>query len=144
MHRCITTAGYTHVCDIYSKEVVYDEDSGSMETSWTKVEEDVLCMARPFVNGGIKGNGTMEKFDTESYLSTDYVRLKTKEPVTKSQRVTNIRSAHTGEVVWAEEELDVAPTIFNVDGCAPIPNAFTGAAEEFVSILSRAQTQVMA
>ena len=143
MQRCIATASYTHVCDVYSKEVVYDEDSGSMETSWVKTKEDVPCLARPFVNGGIKGNGTMEKFDTESYLSTDYVRIKTKRALTKSQRVTNIRSAQTGTLVWAEEELDESATIFNVDGCAPVPNALTGDPEEFVSILSRAQTQVM-
>jgi len=128
---------------VYSKEVIYDESSGSMETSWVKLTENVPCLVRPFVNGGIKGNGTMEKFDTESYLSTDYVRLKTQLALTKSQRVTNIRSAQTGQVIWAEEELDEGPTIFNVDGCAPVPNALSGAIEEFVAILSRAQTQGM-
>ena len=74
MQRCIATAGYTHTCDVYSKQMNYDDDSGSMEWSWTLEKESVPCMARPFVDGGIKGNGTMEKFDTESYLSTDYIR----------------------------------------------------------------------
>lgn len=143
MQRCIMTAVYTHLCDVYTKNMEYDDQSGSMEWSWTKLEEDVPCLGRPFVNGGIKGNGTMERFDTDDYLSTDFIRLKTKGPLSKSYRVTNIRSIETKDPVWVEEELDWGPTIFNVDGCAPIPNAFTGAPDEFVSILSRAQSQRM-
>lgn len=143
MQRCITTAGYTHICDVYSKQVEYDESSGSMEWTWSIVEENVPCMVRPFVDGGIKGNGTMEKFDTDAYISTDYVRIKTRKALTKSQRVTNIRSAQTGNVIWAEEELDEGPTIFNVDGSAPVPNPLTGDIQEFISVLSRAQSQGM-
>ena len=143
MQRCIIIAAYTHVCDLYSKNMEYDDASGSMEWSWVKEEESVPCMARPFVDGGIKGNGTMEKFDTDSYLSTDFIRIKTKRALSKSYRVTNIRTAQTGTLVWAEEELDGSPTIFNVDGSAPVPNPLTGEPEEFVSTLSRAQSQAM-
>lgn len=143
MQRCIVTASYTHVCDVYTKNMEYDDESGSMEWSWSPFKQDVPCLGRPFTNGGIKGNGTMEKFDTDSYLSTDFIRLKTKLPLSKSYRITNIRSIASDDPVWIEEELDWGPTIFNVDGCAPVPNAFTGETEEFVSILSRAQTQAM-
>lgn len=85
----------------------------------------------------------MERFNTDEYLSTDFIRLKTKGPLSKSYRVTNIRTARTEIPVWVEEELDWGPTIFNVDGSAPVPNLLTGEADEFVSILSRAQTQRM-
>lgn len=143
MQRCITSASYAHVCDVYSKEMTYDEDSGSMDWSWIPSKQDVPCMARPFVDGGIKGGGTMEKFDTESYISSDYIKVKTGQPLVKSERVTNVRAAATGNVIWMEEELDSAPTIFNVEGCSPVPNVLTGEVSEYISVLSRAQSQGM-
>lgn len=123
--------------------MTYDENSMEPIWSWEVIKKDVPCLAQSFVNGGIKGGGTIERFDTDEYKSTDYVRFKTKRPLSKSQRITNIRSRMTKEPVWIEEELDLSPTIFNVDGCAPTTNPFTGEAEEFVSTLSRAQTQRM-
>lgn len=143
MQRCLVTASYTHLCDVYTKEAKYDDQSGGMEWTWTKLEEGVPCLGRPYVHGGIKGGGTMERFDTDSYLSTDFIRLKTKRSLSKSYRVTNIRAVGTEIPVWIEEELDWGPTIFNVDGSAPVPNPLTGEAEEFISVLSRAQNQRM-
>ena len=140
MFRCITTAGYTHKCDILEKYSEWDYDSGTSIDTWVVAQESVPCHVTSFVNGGIKGNGTIEKWDEGMHISEDYLRLKTKKSLTKSQRVTNIRAVD-GEVVWKEEEFDDAPTLFNVDGSAPIADPFSGKALEFVSILSRAEIQ---
>ena len=140
MFRCITTAGYAHKCDILEKRSEWDYDSGTSIDTWEVVHEGVPCHASSFVNGGIKGNGTMEKWDEGMYISDDYIRLKTKHSLSKSYRITNIRSVD-GEVVWKEEEFNDEPTLFNVDGSAPVTDPFSGKPLEFVSILSRAEIQ---
>lgn len=140
MRRCITTATYTHRCDILEKISDWDFETQTSNDRWETVQTDVPCNAASFVNGGIKGNGTTEKWDEGLYISDDYLRLKTKGALQKSQRVTNIRSLD-GEVVWKEEEFNNEPTLYNVDGSAPVTDPFSGKALEFVSILSRAEIQ---
>lgn len=140
MRRCITTAGYAHKCDVLEKISDWDFDSHTSVDRWELVRTDVPCNATSFVNGGIVGNGTREQWDEGMYTSDDYLRLKTKGALLKSQRVTNIRS-QSGEVVWKEEEFADEPTLFNVDGSAPVTDPFSGGALEFVSILSRAEIQ---
>lgn len=140
MRRCITTAGYAHKCDVLEKFSDWDFDSHTSVDRWETVETDVPCNASAFVNGGIVGNGTTERWDEGMYTSDDYLRLKTKRALLKSQRVTNIR-AMNGDVVWKEEEFAGEPTLFNVDGSAPIADPLSGVALEFISILSRAEIQ---
>lgn len=140
MRRCITTGSYSHICDVYDKVSVWDFDTHTSIDSWELIHKDVPCNATSFVNGGIMGNGSMEKWDQGMYTSDDYVRLKTKRAVLKSQRITNIRSLG-GEVVWQEEEFDGEPTLFDVDGCAPVTDPFSGTALEFVSTLARSEIQ---
>lgn len=140
MLRCITSATYVHKCDILEKFSDWDFDSNTSVDRWEVTHRDVPCNASAFVNGGIRGNGSMEKWDEGNYISDDYVRLKTKRSLTKSQRVTNIR-AMNGELVWAEEEFAGEPTLFDVEGSAPIADPLSGRALEFISTLARSEIQ---
>lgn len=140
MRRCISSSTYAHQCDILEKISEWDFDSYTSVDRWEVVETNVPCSAMPFINGGIKGNGTIEKWDEGLHISDDYIKVKTKRALSKSYRVTNIR-ALDGEVVWKEEEFNGEPTLFNVDGSSPVTDPFSGKALEFVSILSRAEIQ---
>lgn len=140
MFRCITTATYAHKCDILEKFSDWDFDSNTSLDRWELVHEDVPCNASSFVNGGIRGNGSMEKWDEGMYVSDDYIRLKTKRALIKSQRVTNIRAA-TGELVWAEEEFGGEPTLFDVEGSSPVTDPLSGKVLEFISTLARSEIQ---
>lgn len=140
MRRCITTATYNHVCDVLEKISEWDFDTHTSTDRWEILHTDVPCSAMSFINGGIQGNGTMERWHEGMYRSSDYVRIKTKRALLKSQRVTNIRSL-TGEVVWQEEEFSGEPTIFDVDGSSPVADPFSGSSLEFISTLSRAEIQ---
>lgn len=136
----MTMATYVHKCDILEKFSDWDFDSHTSNDRWEIVETDVPCNASSFVNGGIRGNGTMEQWDEGKYISEDFIRLKTKRAILKSQRITNIRALN-GEVVWKEEEFGGEPTLFNVDGSAPVADPFSGVALEFITTLSRAEIQ---
>lgn len=140
MLRCITTATYAHRCDVLEKISEWDFETQTSSDRWELVKTGVPCNASSFVNGGIQGNGTTEQWDEGKYVSDDYLRLKTKGALLKSQRVTNIRSVD-GEVVWKEEEFDDAPTLYDVEGSAPVVDPFSGKPLEFVSILARSEIQ---
>lgn len=140
MLRCITSGSYNQRCDILEKISVWDPDSYTSSESWERVNLTVPCSTMPFINGGIKGSGMTEKWDEGMYVSDDYIKIKTKVPLLKSYRITNIKSID-GELIWREEEFDDEPTMFNVDGSAPVTDPFSGKIIEYVSILSRAEIQ---
>ena len=139
---CIAGASYTQLCDVITKVSNFNPVSYEIVDEWVPDENrtGVRCSAQSFTAGGIRGSGTLEVFDTDEYRSTDYVRIKTPVALTKSDQVTNIRSRN-GNLIWIEEEFDGRPTIFNVDGCAPVASQLTGEAVEYVSILSRVSVQ---
>lgn len=140
MLRCLTTSTYSHKCDVLEKISEWDYDTHTSNERWEMSKTGVACSAAPFINGGVRGNGAMEKWDEGMYVSDDYVRIKTKVPLLKSQRVTNVR-ALDGEIVWKEEEFDDEATLFNVDGCAPVSDPLSGKVLEYISTLSRAEVQ---
>jgi hypothetical protein len=95
----------------------------------------VPCIARAIVDGGIRVAGTTERFG-EDYLNVDYVRMwvPAHVKITKRDRVTNI--SHKNEIMWMDEEYDGAPraTVFNVNGVAPLFDAFNKLVEQSVTL----------
>lgn len=140
MLRCISTSTYAHRCDVLEKFSEWDYDTYTSNDRWEVVTVGVPCSAMPFINGGIKGNGTTERWDEGMYISEDYIKIKTRHALIKSQRITNVRALN-GEIIWKEEEFGGEPTVFNIDGSAPVTDPFTGQALEFISIASRAEIQ---
>ena len=133
---------------------VQDPDSGAIVRDWVddpNTTEDessptrinnVPVMARGILDGGIRVAGTTERFD-EVYENVDWVKATFPKgtKITKRDRVTNIRNARTGVVIWREEEINGAPpTIFNVMGVTPITDPFSNVLEVNV-LLQRAEVQ---
>lgn len=96
----------------------------------------VPCSARGIISRAAQSGGTKEEFG-DMYLGVDAVRmtLPARINISKRDRVTNIREARTGKVVWQE---DGKPVIFNVDGVVPLFDPFNKHIENFV-VLERVE-----
>lgn len=128
--------------DPISGEILYDwkptiDDPGTIEDEHALLST-FDCIARGIVDGGIRVAGTTERFG-DTYENIDFVKLWTPATViiTKRDRITNIREAQTGKVIWNNEEDDGAPTVFNVNGVTPLFDAWNRHVENFV-LLERA------
>ena len=86
--------------------------------------------------------GTTERFTSHGVLeSVDYVKMTFPRfiKISKRDRITNIRN-RKGQVVWAEEEHDGSPTVFNVMGVTPVLDPFGNWIENF-ALLARSEDQ---
>lgn len=166
---CLTSARFNMKADILKSGTVIDNDPATPEGEWVlkhdpdsneiirvwvpagdnpdtpEVENNVLksfkCLARGIVDGGIRVAGTTERL-SEIYEAADYVRIwfPPKTPITRRDRITNIRDPK-GNVIWREEErLDNAPTVFSVVGVTPLIDPF-GKHMESMALLERVETQ---
>lgn len=131
--------------DPISGEILYDwqpiVDDPDTEPDEQALFSTFSCIARGIVDGGIRVAGTTERFG-DMYENIDFVKLWTPANVliTKRDRVTNIREAKTGLVVWNNEEDDGAPTVFNVNGVTPLFDSWNRHVENFV-LLERANAK---
>lgn len=139
MASCLAGVAYTMKADVFQQQITYDENTNETLTRWV-FYKTIKCLVTPYLDGGIKGAGTRESFG-EQYVNADYVRLKSQHILSKADQVSNIRHAKTGEILWADEEIDNKPTNFNVDGTSPIINPLTGRPTEYLSTLSRAEVR---
>ncbi|ASZ74889.1 hypothetical protein FDI69_gp075 [Rhodococcus phage Trina] len=138
MVSCLAAAAYTMKADVWDQVLTYDENTNETVRNWIFVKT-IKCLAFPYVDGGIHGAGTKEDF-REKYVNSDYARLKSMTNLTKRARITNIRNARTGQLLWSDEDTDNDPaTVFNVDGCIPLINPMTGRVNEYLTMLSRAE-----
>ncbi len=139
-------------------EEVEDPVTGSIERIWvqdvdptTPGEQRLVidCVARGFINTGIRILGTEQDVGM-LYKKIDLVRLQFPASVhlTDKDRVTEIRSKHTGALIWREEEMEQLadgawieiPTKFNVKGVTPVMSPMIGHTENF-AILERSEVQ---
>lgn len=139
MVSCLAAAAYTMLADVYTESHTYDPESLETDRHWTKTRT-IKCIVIPYLGGGIRGAGSTETFD-DLYKNLDYARLKASTALGKRDRVTNVRNAKTGLVLWVDDESDGLPTMFDVDGCAPIVNPLTGKPSEFLVTLSRSEVR---
>lgn len=130
---------------------VQDPDTLELVPNWVPVSDDVTdpdaptvysipCMASGIIDGGIRVAGTTERFD-QDYRSMDYVRMLFPADIilTQRDRVTNIRNAKTGQIVWRDEQVSAVnaefrATVFDVDGVTPILNPFGRHIENFANL----------
>jgi hypothetical protein len=139
MVSCLAAAMYVFKVDIMEDTEEYNEELGTpVSQGFTKLKT-VRGYVFPYLDGGVRGAGTTERFG-EEYVNLDYLRIKTSVELSKRWRVTNIRNAKTGRVVY-QEQIGGDPTVYQVDGSAPIVNTLTGNVDEWLSTLSRAEVQ---
>ena len=136
---CLPGVRYTMIADVLEESQLYDEDTGETLRTW-KFLKKIKCIVYPYVEGGIRGMGSTETF-AEHYKNMDFARVKTQAHLNKRQRITNVRNAKTGQIMWSEDEGDGSPTVFSVDGSAPISHPITGNIIEWVVSLSRASVR---
>lgn len=127
------------LADVMKEHISFDKNTNETIREW-KVEQTIKCQVIPFIGGGVRGLGTREVF-SETYKNYDYLRLKSSVPLSKRGRVTNIRNARSGIVIWTEISSDQAPTMYDIDGSAPSVNPLTGMPMEWETGLSRAEVQ---
>ena len=141
-------------------EYQQDPDSGALVRVWVVDIDNVVevapdygdtgyivgrrfnCLARGFVDGGIRVAGTTERFSGRGYVDTvDYINLKFPADVvlTRRDRVTDIRN-RDNIVLWKEEEFDNKSTVFEVNGVTPIVDPW-GKHIENSALLQRAEVQ---
>lgn len=139
MVSCLAAAMYVHKVDIMVMNVVNNPETGQTEAEELVFLKSVPGYVYPYLEGGIRGMGATERFD-ERYANSEFLRVKTSQELEKGWRVTNIRNKKTGKIVF-QEETTGAPTVYNVDGSAPITNVLTGNIDEWVNTLSRSEIQ---
>ena len=136
-----------------------DPITGEILRVWVPVDTDagvggvqpfsIKCMARGIMTGGVRAQGTTEMWGA-LYENIDYVTLEYSAGtiISKRDRITNIRTAKNGKIIWVEEEIPTtvsaaiyfAPTVFEVKGVTPMVGPF-GDHTSNLAILERADAQ---
>lgn len=138
MFDCVLSARYSFKADIWKKSMTTNK-AGQLIATWVK-EKTIDCFAETIIDGGIRVAGTTERF-SDVYYNIDWIKLTSKVPLRRSDRVTNIRPANSTTAAWVEEELTGnPPTWFNANGSAPITDPF-GRVVEYKTLLERAEVQ---
>lgn len=125
--------------------------------------QEIPCIARGIVDGGIRVAGTTEWFGSEDYRSIDFVKMWVPPHlnITKRDRITNIKDKQ-GRIMWRNEEFEpisptrpidlsdpdtynanVKATMFNVNGVTPLFNAFNDPVEQFVLLENAESPEVV-
>lgn len=104
------------------------------------IQNNIPCIARGIVDGGIRVAGTTERFG-EDYNNVDFMKMwvPANIVVTKQDRITNVCD-RSGRVRWLDEEYydptdpasTLRATVFNVNGVTPLFDAFNNVVEWFV------------
>lgn len=120
-------------------KVVQNKRTGAIQRVWVPVVNSdqgdstfsVKCDVSSVVTSGIQAAGTTERFNGKIYDNSDFAHmiLSSKYHLSKRDRITNVRTAKTGKIVWAEEELDTVnglypATIFDILGISPLKDPF--------------------
>lgn len=137
MASCLAAGIYMMRADILTQVTIRNEETGETERSWEPGQKNVPCYAIPYLEGGARMTGMSETF-AERYANNDYLRIKTANKLDKRNRVTNIRNKKNQVLYYGS---DGKPTVYNVDGSAPIVNPLTEEPSEWMTTLSRAEIQ---
>lgn len=134
---CLSSATYPLKADIYTKQRTTNK-SGQIVDKW-QFWKTIDCGVIAFSSTSFKAQSLHESFGT-TYEKSAYVTLKTKEPLSRSVRVTNIRDRQ-GTVIYKELELkNNPPTWFNANGSNPRTDPF-GSTLEYETLLNRSEQQ---
>jgi hypothetical protein len=138
MFSCLLSARYVHEVDIWKKTMVKNK-ANQLISTWIK-DKTIDCFVEPVIEGGLRSLATTEVFNVR-YYNTDWVKITSKTPLRRTDKVTNIRPKGTSSPIWVEEELNGTPaTWFNSNGSTPLPDPF-GRVVEYRSMLERAEVQ---
>lgn len=130
---------YPLKADVLKKVRTTDENTGQVKARWTYLKT-IDCAINTFVSTSFKAQPTNEVF-REEYEKSQYIKMKTAMGLGREVRVTNIRNAETGEVIYKEFELSGQPaTNYNAMGSQAIIDPF-GTVVQYDTLLQRASDQ---
>lgn len=136
---CLSSGMYPLKADLLKKVRTTDENTGQVKSRWTYLRT-VDCSINTFVSTSFKAQPTNETF-REEYEKIQYIKMKTAFGLGRDVRITNIRNADTGEVIYKEFELAGQPaTNFNAMGSQVILDPF-GNIVQYDTLLERASDQ---
>lgn len=138
MVSCLAAAAYIFKADVMIENDIINDETGESESHW-ELDHTVNCYVFPYLDGGIRGAGTNERY-TEYYWNDEFLRIKTSKELSKRWRITNIRNKKTGVIIY-QEQITGDATVYNVNGSAPVVNPLTGNIDEWLSTMERAQVQ---
>lgn len=138
LYSCATSSRYTMTATLYVQTATQDPDTGEFNREY--VEEQVIrCYATNIAASGKDQPGTYENFyGSGIYRSTDFVRIYSADPIPKDFKVSKVITADG--VLFAEDDNDGFPTIYDSNGSVLVPDA-SGRAKEYVTLLSRSEVQ---
>ena len=104
-------------CDIYIQRQEQDLEHGGIKRKWV-FDKNITCHIDIISSVGANTPDNNKDFGF-LYLEEEKLRLKTKDPLSKRHRISNIKN-RSGQVVFIEnDKIDSPPTIFEIDSYHP-------------------------
>ena len=104
-------------CDVYVQQKSQDSNSGTINREWV-FNQTIECHIDILNSSGASVSDNNKNFGTV-YSEEEKIKLKTKTPLSKRFRITNIKN-RAGEVLFIEtDKIDNPPTIFEIESYHP-------------------------
>lgn len=142
---CLAGSTYTMQADIYQPTVTRDDTNGMVTKSWA-LRETVNCYARSILGSKMGGNSSQVSLKDYITQSTDFIKVRTKNPINSTFRIVNVRNADG--VIWTEDYIQNSQggfngsTIFEPRGTTPLID-YTGKVIEYETVLQRQEIQAL-
>lgn len=112
MYGSISVGLMNMTADVYSQENEQDEKSGSIVRRWA-FKQNIECFVDIFSHSGSNSPENTKQFGAV-YSEEEKIMLRTRIPLSKRFRVSNIRN-RAGELLFLEQDkIDSPPTIFEI------------------------------
>ncbi len=105
--------------DILAPTVTQNTKTGQIEKVW-EFASTVSCYAESIQTDAVSDASSGKKFN-EEYTEYEFINVFTMTPLSKRDRIMNIRS-FDGAVLWPQRERPSISMVFEVQGCLPILN----------------------
>jgi hypothetical protein len=104
-------------CDVYVQQKVQDAEHGGIKRTWV-FDKKITCHIDIISSAGARTPDNNKNFGF-IYIEEEKMRLKTKDPLSKRHRISNLKN-RAGEVVFIEnDKIDTPPTIFEIESYHP-------------------------
>ena len=129
--------------DIYTPLTSRDATNGMVTKSWV-LDSTVSCYARSILGSQMGGNSAQVSLKDYITQSTDFIKVRTKSPISSASRVVAVRN--TDGVIWTESYIQNSAgglngaTIFEPRGTTPLVD-YTGRVIEYETVLQRQEIQ---
>lgn len=140
MYECLSGAIYNSVMDVQRSKSKQDVNTGQFVATWDTVEKNVPCYANSIKTDAVSDDSSGKDFKLNNYDEFEFIKIKTRLPLTKRDRITNIRTSE-GELIWADRERDLAlPQVFQVQGIIVEKDPF-GSIRQYKILAQRVKMQ---